>query len=156
MSAPEPVVPTLEHLMRVEAELGEPLEVGTTPAGRRRVIPIAGGRFEGERLRGEVLPGGADTQMVLPDGTAVIDTRYTLRTDDGALIAIATQGVRAGAPETLAALARGELVDPADYYFRVLVRLEAAGAYEWLGRLLVVASAVRTANAVAYDAYVVT
>src|SRR5277367_4754503 len=110
-------VPGLEPLAHVEVHLGEPLEIGHTPAGRRRVIPIVGGRFDGAKLRGEVLGGGADWQSVLDDGTAIIDTRYTLRTHDGALIAIATRGQRHGPPDVLAAVARGESVDPTTYYF---------------------------------------
>lgn len=152
-----PPTPGLELLGRFEVMIGEPLEIGTTPAGRRRTIPILGGRFEGPRVRGDVLAGGADWQSVLDDGTAIIDTRYTLRTEDGALIAIATRGLRHGPPEVIAALARGESVDPAAYYFRVTVDLQtAAPAYEWLTRALIVAAAARLADTVIYDAYVVT
>ena len=151
-----PVTPTLELLGRFRAELGGPLELGHTVWGRRRVIPIADGDFEGPELRGTILPGGADWQVVHPDGMATIDTRYTLQTHDGALISVATQGVRHGPPAVLARIAAGELVDPADYYFRVSIRYEVAEAeYAWLNRIVAVASAIRLANAVAYDAYVV-
>jgi hypothetical protein len=150
----EPVEPRLKLLGRFRAELGEPLELGETPRGRRRVIPVAGGEFHGPRLRGTVLAGGADWQVVHPDGTATIDTRYTLQTHDGALISVATQGVRHGPPEVLARIAGGELVDPAEYYFRVSIRYEVAEAeYGWLNRIVAVASAVRLANTVVYDAY---
>ena len=149
-----PVEPRLKLLGRFRAELGEPLELGQTPWGRRRVIAIAGGEFDGPRLRGTVLAGGADWQVVHPDGTATIDTRYTLQTHDGALISVATQGVRHGPPEVLARIAAGELVDPAEYYFRVSIRYEVAEAeYGWLNRIVAVASAVRLANTVVYDAY---
>ena len=152
----EPVEPRLELLGRFRAELSEPLELGQTLWGRRRVIPIAGGDFEGPMLRGTILPGGADWQVVHPDGMATIDTRYTLQTHDGALISVATQGMRHGPPEVLARIAAGELVDPAEYYFRVSIRYEVAEAeYGWLNRIVAVASAIRLANAVAYDAYVV-
>jgi len=152
-----PPVPDLERLGRFEVQVGDPIEIGTTPAGRRRTIPILGGRFEGPRLRGEVLAGGADWQSVLEDGTAIIDTRYTLRTDDGALIAIATRGLRHGPPEVMAALARGETVDPTAYYFRVGVELLTAAAdYEWVNRSLIIAAAMRLPQLVVYDAYRVT
>lgn len=152
----EPVEPHLELLGRFRADLGEPLELGDTLWGRRRVIPIAGGEFDGPRLRGTVLAGGADWQAVHPDGTAIIDTRYTLQTHDGALVSVATQGVRHGPPEVLQRIAAGELVDPAEYYFRVSIRYEVAEAqYGWLNRIVAVASAVRLANTVVYDAYVV-
>ncbi len=150
----EPVPPRLELLGHFRAELGEPLELGQTLWGRRRVIPIAGGEFDGPRLRGTVLAGGADWQVVHPDGMATIDTRYTLHTHDGALISVATQGVRHGPPEVLARIAAGELVDPAEYYFRVSIRYEVAESeYGWLNRIVAIASAVRLANTVVYDAY---
>ena len=153
----QPPVPALELLARFEVDLGEPLELGETPAGRRRIVPIVGGRFEGPAFRGAVLPGGADWQLVLADGTAVIDTRYTLRTHDGALVYITTRGVRAGSPEVLARIAAGEAVDPASYYFRVVVTLETSHpAYTWLTRRLFVGAAVRLASRVVYDAYQVT
>lgn len=103
-----------------------------------------------------MLPGGADWQVVHPDGMATIDTRYTLKTHDGVLVSVATQGVRHGPADVLARIADGELVDPAEYYFRVSIRYEAAEAeYGWLNRIVAVASAIRLANAVAYDAYAV-
>ena len=152
----QPVAPRLELLGHVRAELGEPLELGQTLWGRRRVIPIAGGEFDGPRLRGTVLAGGADWQVVHPDGMATIDTRYTLQTHDGALVSVATQGVRHGPPEVLARIAAGELVDPAEYYFRVSIRYEVAEShYAWLNRIVAVASAVRLADTVVYDAYAV-
>ncbi len=155
----QPFAPSLELLGRFRAELGEPLELGHTPWGRRRIIAIAGGDFEGPRMRGTILAGGADWQVVHPGGTAVIDTRYTLQTHDGVLISVATQGVRHGPAEVLARIAAGELVDPADDYFRVSVRYEVAdddAAYGWLNRTVAVASAIRLADAVIYDAYAVT
>ncbi len=156
---PDPIVPAeprLELLGRFRADLGEPLELGQTLWGRRRVIPIAGGEFDGPLLRGTVLAGGADWQVVHPDGMAAIDTRYTLKTHDGALVSVSTQGVRHGPPEVLARIAAGELVDPVEYYFRVSIRYEVAeSSYAWLNRIVAVASAVRLAATVVYDAYVV-
>jgi hypothetical protein len=152
-----PPTPALEFLARFEIELGEPLEVGEVGSGRRRIIPIAGGRFQGPRLSGRVLPGGADWQLVEAGGVARIDTRYALETDDGAPVFISTQGIRHGPPEVVAALARGEWVDPDRYYFRVAVRFETGvPAYDWLNRALVIAAAVRLPAAVIYDAFLIT
>ena len=114
----DPAVPRLERLFRATVEIGAPLSVGMTPLGERRIIPITGGRFEGEKLSGEVLAGGADWQLVRPDGTALLEARYTLRTRDGALVYVRNRGVRSGPREVLARIARGEAVDPAGYYFR--------------------------------------
>ena len=88
----EPVPPQLQLIARFRATLAEPLELGQTPWGRRRVIGITGGEFDGPLLSGKVLPGGADWQIVHEDGTATIDTRYTLECHDGALISVATRG----------------------------------------------------------------
>jgi 5-methylphenazine-1-carboxylate 1-monooxygenase len=151
----EPVAPSLELLTRVRATLAEPLELGQTPWGRRRVIGITGGEFDGPRLSGRVLAGGADWQIVHPDGSATIDTRYTLESHDGALIYVATRGCRTGPPEVLARIAAGETVDPSDYYFRVSIQYEtSAPEYEWLNWVVAVASALRLANEVMYDAYI--
>ena len=154
--AAEPVTPYLEKLCRATVELAAPLEVGATGLGERRVIPIVGGHFAGERLSGEVLPGGADWQLVRGDGAAMLDARYTLRTTDGALIYVSNRGLRQGPPEALARLRRGEAVDPAAYYFRTVPTLETGvAAYGWLNDLIAVCSGVRAASAVILDFYAV-
>lgn len=151
-----PPIPTLVHLMRAEIRLGTIEEIGATPLGRRRVIPIVGGSFTGARISGEVLPGGADWQLVRPDGVAVLDARYTLRTDDDALIYVSNQGVRSGPPDVLAQLGRGEAVDPACYYFRTTPRFETGAAhYAWLNDLIVVAAGIRQRETVVLDFYAV-
>ena len=153
----QPVAPQLELIGRCRADLGQPLELGHTPWGRRRIIPILGGEFDGPRLSARILAGGADWQVIHEDGMAAIDTRYTLQAHDGELISVATRGVRHGPPEVLRRLADGEVVDPADYYFRVWIQYEAgAEAYRWLNRIVAVASAVRLADQVIYDAYALT
>jgi len=152
----EPVAPRLELITRVRATLAEPLELGQTPWGRRRVIGVTGGEFNGPLLTGKVLPGGADWQIVHEDGTASIDTRYTLECLDGALISVATRGCRRGPREVLERIVRGEPVDPSEYYFRVSIQYEtSAPAYQWLNWVVAVASAIRLADQVVYDAYVV-
>jgi hypothetical protein len=152
----EPVTPRLERLCRATVEIAAPLTVGATPLGERRIIPITGGRFEGEKLAGEVLPGGADWQLVRPDGATLLEARYTLRTSDGALVYVRNRGLRCGPRELLARLARGEAVDPASYYFRTTPEFETgAPQYAWLNDLVAVCSAVRMASAVILDIYAV-
>ena len=149
-------VPGLEPAFTVDARLGPLEDHGATRAGHRRVIPIAGGRVSG-LFEAELLPGGADWQVVRPDGTIEIDTRYSARTAAGEFVHFRTSGVRSGPPDVLAALLRGEAVDPAEYYFRVAVYLEtSASRLAALERSLFVASAVRGADSVAYTAYRVT
>ncbi|HEY7204282.1 MAG TPA: DUF3237 domain-containing protein [Methylomirabilota bacterium] len=153
----EPPIPRLERLCRATVEIAEPLVVGDTPLGRRRIIPITGGHVDGPRLRGVVLPGGADWQIVRADGGAVLEARYTIRADDGALIYVRNVGVRHGPPAVLARLGRGEPVDPAAYYFRTTPRFETgAAAHAWLNDVVAVGSAVRRPDAVILDFYAVT
>ncbi|MEW9549031.1 DUF3237 domain-containing protein [Nonomuraea sp. NPDC050783] len=147
----------LEPLATFHVLLDPVLDLGDSQWGQRRVVNITGGTFDGPRLSGVVLPGGADWQIVHADGTISIDTRYTLRTHDGAHLYITTSGVRHGPPGVLDRLARGEEVDPADYYFRLFCRFETGDErYRWLNRTLAVASAARAASAVRYDAYLLT
>lgn len=138
------------------ATLGPLEDHGITRAGHRRVVAVAGGRVSG-LFDAEILPGGADWQLVRPDGAVEIDTRYSARTPDGEYVHFRTSGVRSGPQEVLAALLRGEDVDPADYYFRVAVYLEtSAPRLAVLQRSIFVASAVRGADSVHYTAYRVT
>jgi hypothetical protein len=97
--------------------------IGAGPHGTRMTFPIIGGSFEGERLRGDVLPGGDDWTVRRPDGVMELDLRITLKTDEGALIYMTFEGLRDdGAP-----------------YFRTLPRFETAEPrYGFLNRLLAV------------------
>jgi hypothetical protein len=145
---------TTSLVCHFEAQLGEPIEIGTLVAGRRRVVPILGGRVEGPALRGEILPGGADWQLVDADGGAAIEARYTIRTDDGSLILVHSRGMRNGAPAVMSRLAAGEAVDPREYYFRTLVTLETGAApYAWVNRRLFIALAARLPAAVVVDVH---
>ena len=141
-------------LMQIEVALEPAKELGETPLGRRRIIGIAGGRFSGARLSGLVLPGGADWQLIRADGSAFLDARYTLQTDDGALIYVSNQGFRHGPKEAMERLARGEDVDPALYYMRATPWFETSAAqYAWLNRTLFVASGVRRRDAIELELY---
>lgn len=138
--------PALEFLCEVVATLAPPHEVGTTPYGRRRVIPITGGMFEGPKLRGAVVPGGADWQIIRPDGVAELTALYELKTDDGVLIHVTHKGLRHGPDEVIQRVMRGETVDPTSYYFRGTPMLEApVGKYDWLNRCVLVSSGARYA-----------
>ena len=106
----------------LELTIAPPIDIGV---GGRRCMPIVGGRVQGG-LEGEVLPGGADWQTILPDGTLEIDARYAFRTASGVVVEVASTGVRSGSPEILAKLASGVRVDPSAYYFRTFIRLSTA------------------------------
>ncbi len=132
-------------LMTMHVKVGALLNIGAVPYGTRRTAPLGGGTFEGPRLRGTILPGGsADWQLLRSDGVLEMDLRFTLRTDDGALISMRSFGLRHGPPEVIAAIGRGEPVDPSTYYFRTMPRFKTAHpAYVFLNRLIAVASGDR-------------
>src|SRR5580700_5826445 len=129
-------------LMILRVIVATPRSIGAVPHGTRRTVPITGGDFDGPRLRGSVLPGGSAHWLLLrPDGVLELDLRATLRTDDGALVSMRSFGLRHGPPDVMEALARGEAVDPAAYYFRTTPRFETSHPkYAFLNRRLTVAT----------------
>lgn len=128
----------LDEMFRLDVEVGPPQTVGKAAAGERRCIPIIGGRLYG-RLNGRVLAGGADWQMLRPDGIADLDARYMLETDAGAHVEVHSRGLRVSSPTVMARMAAGERVEPSAYYMRTALRFEtAAPDLQWLvGRLAV-------------------
>jgi hypothetical protein len=139
-------VPMLSRpLMTLQVIVAPSQKVGAVPLGSRLIAPVASGHFEGDRLRGKVL-GGGDWTLLRADGVLELDLRLTLETDDGALIYLTSFGLRHGPPEVIAALGRGETVDPASYYFRTTPRFEtSAPAYAFLNKLLAVSRGDRLA-----------
>jgi len=149
--------PSLKRVYRLEATLGDPLDLGDVVQGHRRIVPLTGGTFTGPELIGTLLPGvSADWQIVLPDGTALGDIRYTLRTDDGALLYVQSRGVRHGSIEVLARLGRGDDVDASEYTFRTSTQIETAAAdLDWLNKGVFIGVAGRQAERVIYETYLV-
>ncbi|HEX5213641.1 MAG TPA: DUF3237 domain-containing protein [Pseudolabrys sp.] len=146
-----------EPIFTIHAELSAIMNLGRTPYGERRIIDITGGTVQGAKLRGRILPGGADWQIVRGDGAADISARYTIETDAGARILVKSDGLRHGPPEVLERLARGDSVDPSLYYFRTVMRFETSDpAVDWLNRILALARGQREARAVRLDVYEVT
>jgi hypothetical protein len=156
MSAPLPS-PCVTRVYRLEATLGQPLDLGDISEGHRRIVPLDGGTFAGPELSGKLLPGvSADWQLVLPDGTALGDIRYTLQTDRGDLLYVQSRGVRHGSPEVLARLGRGEEVDASEYTFRTSTHIEtAAPDLDWLNKGVFISVAGRQAGGVIYETYLV-
>lgn len=151
------IVPSLCLLYRSEVEIDAPLCVGHLSVGERRIINITGGSFSGPKLNGVILSGGADWQIVRPDGITAVEARYTLQTDDGALIYVDNRGFRHGPPEVMARLAAGEPVDPNLYYFRTTPVFETgAKNYQWLNGIVTVAVGERHADKVIITVYEVT
>ena len=138
-------------LMTLHVVVEHPQKIGAVPHGTRATVPISGGRFEGPRLRGRVVPGGGDWTLLRTDGVLELDLRLTLETDDGALIHMTSFGLRHGPAEVIAALGRGERVDPSAYYFRTTPRFETAHPkYSFVNRLLAVSSGDRRAEGPIY------
>lgn len=127
-------------LFEIRLQVPQVLDIGDTPLGRRRIAAVTGGEFHGERLRGTVVGAPAGDWLLLrPDGVTVLDVRVLLRTDDGEHIYMSYRGVRHGPADVMARLAAGEMVDPADYYFRISPVFEtAAKKYEWINRIVAV------------------
>ena len=139
----------LESLLKADITLAAPQELGESPLGRRRIINITGGTFRGKRLSGKVLPGGADWQVIRTDGVADLDARYTLETEDGALIYVRNHGYRHGPADVLKKLSLGEEVDPSLYYMRTTPLFETGDQrYAWLNRLICVGTGARKKNSV--------
>jgi hypothetical protein len=131
-------------LMTMRVEVADAQKIGAVPHGTRVTAPIVSGSFEGPRLRGKVLPGGGDWTLLRSDGVLELDLRVTLETDDGAVIHMSSFGLRHGPAAAIAALAKGERVDPASYYFRTLPRFDTGHPrYAFLNRLLAIATGDR-------------
>jgi muconolactone delta-isomerase len=147
----------LTPVYRLEATVGQPLELGETRYGRRRIVPLTGGTFTGPDLSGTLLPGAsADWQTVLPDGTALGEIRYTLQTKEGDLLYVQSRGVRHGSADVLARLRRGEEVDPSEYTFRTSTQIEtAAPGLDWLNKGVFIGVAGRRPGGVIYETYLV-
>jgi hypothetical protein len=139
MGTPPPA-PILTFVMEIRVRVGAPEDIGGTPRGRRRIVPILAGQFDGPRLRGQVLPGGADWQLVRADGFSELDARYVLETDGGEKIFVQNAGIRHAPQAVSAALLAGQDVDPALVYFRTVPTFEtAAPDLQWLTRSIFVA-----------------
>jgi hypothetical protein len=136
--------PELGFFASLSVDVAAPQEVGATPYGQRRLIPILGGSVVGDGWTARILPGGADAQLVVSDSLTEMDARYCLETDGGDRIYVHNRAIRSGPPALMARLVRGEPVDPALIYFRCSPRLETtAPALRWVNERLFVGSGAR-------------
>src|SRR3978361_84194 len=128
--------------------------VGEPPSGNRRVGLVAGGTFEGARLRGTVLPGGADWIIGRPDGVTTLDVRIVLQTDDGAAIGLTYRGLRHGPAAVMDKVNSGQFVDPSEYYFRIVLTFETASPkYAWLNKVFGIGTGSRPPEGPVYEIF---
>ena len=141
----------LRELMSIYVNVLPLVDLG----GGRRYVPFEGGTFEGrDGLVGSILQGGVDWQTVRPDGTLDIDAHYTLLTEEDEAIEVVSQGLRRASGEVTARLARGDQVDPDEYYFRTLVRLSAPSPrLSWLNQMVAVSTGRRDQSLVRIDVH---
>jgi hypothetical protein len=140
-------VPRLTFAFEIRATVAAPTEVGQLPQGRRRIVAITGGTFEGPGLKGRIVPGGADWQLIQPDGLSELDTRYTLETDKGQIVYVQNKGIRHAPPDVMKRLLAGEPVDPKLVYFRTVPTFETASPdLQWLARSVFIGIGERYPN----------
>jgi hypothetical protein len=148
--------PGLRHVCDLYVDLDPIMEMGPGQAGQRRIIPIIGGRATGPEINGDILNLGADWQTIWANGVAELEARYAIKTHDGALIEIRNYGYRHGPAEVLAAVARGEDVDPAGYYMRTTAQLESGDPrYDWVNKTLFTGTGARLAGQVVISLFAV-
>jgi hypothetical protein len=130
-------------------------DVGETPYGRRRIATVTGGTFEGEELKGTVLPSpGGDWLLLRRDGVLQLDVRITLKTHDDHLIYMSYRGMRHGPAWVIEQLNKGEKVDPSQYYFRSTPAFETASEkYRFLNRIVCVATGRREPTGPIYEVF---
>lgn len=130
--APAFDTPSLEYVMQLNVSLGEAYQVGATSYGFRNVIPITGGTFEGPKLKGTIVPGGADWQLIENGtGRTNVEAIYSIKTDDGAYIHVRNNGIISSGKD--------ENGNPT-FYFRCAPKFEAPADsnYDWMNKALFV------------------
>lgn len=147
--------PKLEFFCELQVKLNPALIVGETAHGTRRIIPIIGGTVDGPGIKGEIINGGADWQIVRKDGVTELEAHYQFKADDGAIVYVKNLGVRVATPEVAARIARGEKVESSQYYFRAVPKMETTltSKYAWINDTIFVCTGERMPDAVKIRIY---
>ena len=148
--------PELAFFADISARVGPAHEVGRTPQGNRRIIPILAGEVQGDGWKARLLPGGADFQMIVSATMAHLDARYVMETDAGDLIFVKNQAIRAASAEAMARLIKGEAVDPAAVYFRCVPSFETSSpSLSWINERLFIGTGLRRPDDVQISCFLV-
>jgi hypothetical protein len=150
------MVPDLQtrYVFSLAIKIGTPIVAGDFGQGVRRIIPVLGGEVRGEGMRGTIFPCGADFQIIRPNGFTELEAKYAFEMDDGAIVYIENIGIRFGPKPLLDRIARGEVVDPAQIYFRSVPKFETGAAkYRWLMENLFVGVGARHPDRVEIDVH---
>ena len=149
-----PAPPVLVLMTRIVCEVAALVTLGRGHHGERRYVPLGGGTVQGPELNGSLVEGGIDWQVLRDDGVLEIAAHYVIRSDDGALIEVRSDGLRHGPAAVMAQLARGEPVAADAYFFRTLMRFQTGSpASAHLNRTMAIAVGERQANEVRLDVY---
>ena len=123
--------PQLEFVLQLKVTLGEVYTCGETQHGKRTVIPITGGTFEGPNIKGTIINGGADYQLAYKDNRTELEAIYSIKTDDGIYIHVRNRGIIYNGKD--------ENGNPT-FYFKAAPQFEAPtdSKYNWLNNALFV------------------
>ena len=131
-------------------------KIGAAPIGWRGIYPVDGGRFEGPRLSGKVLPNGADWVTRRGDGATILDVRLGLLTTDGATIAMSYTGLFSIAGGAAERYGRGEPITYGETYVRTTPRFETSDPkYDWLNRIVAVANGGPRGSSPTYEVFAI-
>ena len=146
--------PSLMPMTTLRIAVATLVSLGAAPGGERRYVALGAGTAEGPELNGTVVEGGVDWQTLRADGVLEINAHYVIRSEDGALIEVTSNGLRHGPAEVMAQLARGEAVPREAYFFRTVMRFQT-GVPAWLhlNRAMAIAVGERAAGEVRLDVY---
>lgn len=148
--------PKLTHVFSIFADIATPRNAGPSPLGARLHIPITGGRVDGPKLKGRVLPGGSDWPVIMPDGNSQIDAHYSIELDDGTLIYVHNKGMRISSQDALSRVREGEELPSEEFYMFAAPVFDAPnGVHQWLRERIFVSKIKPSTESVIVDVYVV-
>lgn len=148
---PDP--PELRFFARLTIRVDTPVETGTIGSERHRIIHITGGTVEGPRIRGEILPAGADFQVIRSETATDLLAKYAIRTEDDEVVIVENVGVRTASPGDVERIAAGLPVPPERVYFRCVPRLIGSGAWSWVEDRVFVGAGQRFPDRVQVDVF---